>query len=85
MPRAAGTGAIAKQWEKHEVDSKWEGSSWAKTRAQREKRRNLTDFERFKVMKLKKQVSLHTLWAETLDWRERLLHPRHVWNKICGS
>jgi len=39
------------------VDEKWMESSWAKKREQREKRRGLSDFERFKVMRLKKQVS----------------------------
>lgn len=56
LPRAAGRGAVAKAWEKEEVESKWETSAWAKRRDQREKRRALTDFERFKVMKLKKQT-----------------------------
>jgi ribosomal protein L14E/L6E/L27E len=55
-PRAAGTGAIKKLWEKEEIDSKWAQSSWAKKAAQVERRKNLTDFERFKVMRLKKQV-----------------------------
>jgi len=58
LPRAAGRGAVARAWEKAEVEKKWEESAWAKRRAQREKRRNLTDFERFKVMRLKKQVCL---------------------------
>lgn len=57
LPKAAGTGAVAKLWEKNEIDSKWENSSWAKKRVQQERRRNLTDFERFKVMRYKKQVS----------------------------
>lgn len=35
---------------------KWEGSAWAKRRERREKRRALTDFERFKVLRLRKQV-----------------------------
>lgn len=57
LPRAAGRGPVAKAWEKAEVDSKWDQSAWAKRRDQREKRQGLSDFERFKVMKLKKQVS----------------------------
>ncbi|KAI4120942.1 MAG: hypothetical protein LQ338_006663 [Usnochroma carphineum] len=56
LPRAAGRGAVAKAWEKEDVEAKWEKSAWAKRREQREKRRALTDFERFKVMKLKKQA-----------------------------
>ena len=58
LPRAAGRGPVAKAWEKEEVDSKWDQSAWAKRRDQRQKRRGLSDFERFKVMKLKKQVSV---------------------------
>ena len=57
LPRAAGSGPVAKAWEKEDVDGKWKESAWAKGRAQKEKRRNLTDFERFKVMRLRKQVS----------------------------
>ena len=56
LPRAAGTGAVARAWKKNEVDEKWLESSWAKKRDQRAKRRALTDFERFKVMRLRKQV-----------------------------
>ena len=61
LPKAAGTGAVKKAWEKNEIDNKWLESSWAKKRDQQDKRRNLTDFERFKVMRLKKQVSIHFL------------------------
>ncbi|KAI4260471.1 MAG: hypothetical protein L6R42_004049 [Xanthoria sp. 1 TBL-2021] len=57
LPRAAGHGPVAKAWEKAEVDSKWDQSAWAKRRDQREKRQGLSDFERFKVMKLKKQAA----------------------------
>lgn len=56
LPRAAGRGPTARAWEKAEVDKKWDESAWAKRREQREKRRNLSDFDRFKVLRLKKQV-----------------------------
>ncbi|KAI4215498.1 MAG: hypothetical protein LQ351_001967 [Letrouitia transgressa] len=56
LPRAAGRGAVARAWEKEEVESKWDQSAWAKRREQREKRRALSDFERFKVLKLRKQA-----------------------------
>ncbi|KAL8704129.1 MAG: hypothetical protein Q9201_002713 [Fulgogasparrea decipioides] len=56
LPRAAGRGPVAKAWEKAEVESKWDQSAWAKRREQREKRRALSDFERFKVMRLKKRA-----------------------------
>ncbi|KAL8803356.1 MAG: hypothetical protein Q9200_006258 [Gallowayella weberi] len=70
LPRAAGRGPVAKAWEKAEVDSKWEQSAWAKRRDQREKRRALSDFERFKVMKLKKQVRVlsESLRNGTAQW-----------------
>ena len=57
LPKSAGTGAVAKLWEKNEIDSKWTESGLAKKRAKQERRKALTDFERFKVMRYKKQVS----------------------------
>ncbi|KAL6858090.1 hypothetical protein ACO1O0_005542 [Amphichorda felina] len=46
---------LKKQWEKSEIDTKWKETNWAKKRAQVARRNGLTDFERFKVMRLKKQ------------------------------
>lgn len=56
LPRAIGNGALRKVWEKAGVEAKFAESQLAKNRAQRERRRQLNDFERFKVMRLKKQV-----------------------------
>lgn len=56
LPKSAGTGPLKKLWEKSEIDAKWAESSWAKKREIRDRRSNLTDFERFKVMRLKKQM-----------------------------
>ncbi|KIW49286.1 hypothetical protein PV05_10979 [Exophiala xenobiotica] len=64
LPKAAGTGAVKKLWEKNEIDKKWAESSWAKKREQFERRKNLTDFERFKVMRLKKQQRFETMKAQ---------------------
>lgn len=55
IPRSSRSGVVAKYWEKADVDAKWAASGWAKKIASREKRRELTDFDRFKVMVLKKQ------------------------------
>lgn len=55
LPRGARQTALRKCWEKSEIDAKWKESNWAKKRAQMERRKNLTDFDRFKVMRLKKQ------------------------------
>lgn len=56
LPRGAGRGAVKKAWEEEGIQEKWDASAWAKRREQRVKRRNLTDFDRFVAMRLKKQV-----------------------------
>lgn len=56
LPRAIGNGPLRKVWEKEGVEEKYGNSQLAKLKAQRERRRQLNDFERFKVMRLKKQV-----------------------------
>ncbi|PSK34315.1 60S ribosomal protein L14-B [Elsinoe australis] len=56
LPRAAGHAALKAAWEKANVDDSWNNSTWAKNRASALKRRQLTDFERFKVMRLRKQA-----------------------------
>ncbi|KAF3902406.1 hypothetical protein ABW20_dc0108771 [Dactylellina cionopaga] len=55
LPRAARGGAVTKYWTEAGVDAKAATSTSAKKRANRDKKRQLTDFERFKVMVLKKQ------------------------------
>ncbi|KAL1887510.1 hypothetical protein Sste5346_010171 [Sporothrix stenoceras] len=55
LPRAARSGAVKAAWEKSEVDSKWTATNWYKKRVQNERRKALTDFDRFKVLRLKKQ------------------------------
>lgn len=59
LPRAAGNGAVKKVWEKDEVEKKFSESNWSKTQARFAKRKALNDFERFKVMKLKKAVRVN--------------------------
>ncbi|KAG5983137.1 hypothetical protein E4U55_000723 [Claviceps digitariae] len=53
--RGSRNGVVKKLWEKNEIDAKWKESNWAKKREQIQRRKNLTDFDRFKVMRLKKQ------------------------------
>ncbi|KAJ9635379.1 hypothetical protein H2199_008382 [Coniosporium tulheliwenetii] len=53
VPRS---GAVKAAWEKAEVEGKWENSTWAKNRDRMAKRRQLNDFEKFKVMRLRKQA-----------------------------
>ena len=40
-----------------EVEKKWESSSWGKKLARASARKNLTDFDRFKVMLARKKKS----------------------------
>ncbi|KAF2083601.1 hypothetical protein K490DRAFT_60344 [Saccharata proteae CBS 121410] len=56
LPRAAGNGVVKKCWEASEVEKKFSESAWAKNKDRIAKRRALTDFERFKVMRLRKQA-----------------------------
>jgi ribosomal protein L14E/L6E/L27E len=73
LPRAAGTAAVKKQWEAQEIEKKFYSSDYAKKREQVTKRRNLNDFERFKVMRLRKQVSLENgrmILGGLLGWRQ---------------
>ncbi|BDD61726.1 hypothetical protein MPDQ_001490 [Monascus purpureus] len=56
LPLAAGTGPVKKLWEKSEIDNKWAKSNFAQKTERAERRKNLTDFERFKVLRLKKQA-----------------------------
>ncbi|KAH8885770.1 hypothetical protein GQ53DRAFT_751107 [Thozetella sp. PMI_491] len=55
LPRGSRTGTVKAAWAKAEIDSKWAETNWAKKKLQQERRRALTDFDRFKVMRLKKQ------------------------------
>lgn len=55
LPRGARTGAVKKAWETAGIDAKWKESNWAKKSLQQERRKALTDFDRFKVLRLKKQ------------------------------
>lgn len=55
LPRGARTGTVKKFWEKSEIDQKWKETNWFKRSTQIERRKNLSDFDRFKVLRLKKQ------------------------------
>jgi large subunit ribosomal protein L14e len=50
LPRGSGTPIVKKYAEKAGVDEKWAATSWARKRALVERRKKLTDFERFTVM-----------------------------------
>lgn len=54
----AGVTALSKQWEEYGVDKKWLESPYAKKIEKATRRKGLSDFERFKVMRLRKDVSI---------------------------
>jgi large subunit ribosomal protein L14e len=56
FPRGARTATVAKKWAAADVEKKFGETRHAKKIAVREKRSGLSDFERFVVARLKKQV-----------------------------
>merc|ERR1712048_446946 len=50
---SARSGTVRKAWEAAQITQKWQETTWAKKIAARERRAELTDFERFKLMKAK--------------------------------
>ncbi|KAJ2906527.1 ribosomal protein L14 [Zalerion maritima] len=55
LTRGARRALVEEKWADSKVDEVWKSSAWAKKREQQAKRKALTDFDRFKVMRLKKQ------------------------------
>ena len=47
---------VRKRFEEAEVSTKWEQTAWARRIAQKARREQLTDFDRYKVKVLKQQV-----------------------------
>jgi large subunit ribosomal protein L14e len=58
LPRNVGQSALIKSLEKNETVAAWNKSAWAKKLEQRKVRANLSDFDRFKLIKFKNQVSI---------------------------
>jgi large subunit ribosomal protein L14e len=59
LPRAVGQTALVKALAKNETVAAWNKTAWAKKLEQRKVRSNLSDFDRFKLLKLKNQVSFY--------------------------
>ena len=57
IPRGVRYATLKKAWAEAKIDEKWANSSRAKKMAAKKRRANLTDFERFQVMLLRKQRS----------------------------
>ncbi|KAH8684550.1 ribosomal protein L14-domain-containing protein [Tricladium varicosporioides] len=76
LPRAARTGIVKAAWDKAGIEAKWQESAWAKKRSQKERRRALTDFERFKVMRLRKQARFEVRKSLAKDIPPNMSNPR---------
>jgi large subunit ribosomal protein L14e len=56
IPHSAREATVKKALVAAEIDKKWAESSWGKRLAARKIRENLTDFDRFKLMRAKQAV-----------------------------
>ena len=56
IPHSCGTATVVKALNASDVISKWKESAWSKKLELRKTRENLTDFDRFKLMILRKRV-----------------------------
>ena len=57
-------GVVAAAWKKANVTEQWEKTTWAQKRAAKARRGEMTDFDRFKLMKARKRRS-HVINSET--------------------
>ena len=57
MPRGVPRSTLYKRWHAQKVQEKWNATHWAKKLAKANTRANLTYFERFNVMLLKKKIN----------------------------
>ncbi|CAG8658898.1 23364_t:CDS:2, partial [Cetraspora pellucida] len=55
FPRGGRSSIVKKYLEKENILEKWNQTAWAKKLESRKRRAALTDFDRFKLLKLKKQ------------------------------
>lgn len=63
VPRAARSKVVAKYFEQAQILTQWNATSQAKKLVKAEIRRNLTDFDRFKVMCAQKKVNLFIAYS----------------------
>ncbi|ORX68617.1 hypothetical protein DL89DRAFT_180878 [Linderina pennispora] len=55
LPRTIGSKALAKVLEKDQIAETWQKTAWAQKLEARKRRAAMSDFDRFKLMRLKKQ------------------------------
>ncbi|CAH8603715.1 unnamed protein product [Heterobilharzia americana] len=57
IPHGCGTNAVLKHWKKFDITKDWENTVWARKLHRKSLRAAMTDFDRFKVMVARQQVS----------------------------
>jgi len=55
---------LKKKWDEQDVEGKWKNGAYAKNQAKLARRKQLGDFERFKVMVLRKQARFEVRKAQ---------------------
>merc|ERR1712121_530679 len=55
IPFGYRTGGIKKVWEKEDISAQWAATKWAQKIELKSKKAQLTDFDRFKLMKIKQK------------------------------
>ncbi|VDL24662.1 unnamed protein product [Hymenolepis diminuta] len=71
LPDNCGTLGIQDLWHRQKIGKLWKNSAWAKKLAKKDRRANLTDFQRFQVMVARKQrnkiIASYRHWNSTLE------------------
>ncbi|XP_063951474.1 large ribosomal subunit protein eL14-like isoform X2 [Lytechinus pictus] len=55
IPHSARNSTVRKAWEKENITTKWEETIWAKKLAAKQRRKQMTDFDRYKLMRAKQK------------------------------
>ncbi|GAV05393.1 hypothetical protein RvY_15534 [Ramazzottius varieornatus] len=50
---SAGRKTVLKAWDEAKIEDQWKNSNWAKKLDRQERRKNMTDFDRYKLMRAK--------------------------------
>merc|ERR1711872_999868 len=55
IPHSARNSTVRKAWEKDDITAKWQETTWAKKLAAKQRRNQMTDFDRYKLMRAKQK------------------------------
>ncbi|KAL4663324.1 hypothetical protein H8957_013813 [Semnopithecus entellus] len=63
FPHSARQKYVRQAWQRADINTKWAATRWAKKIEARERKAKMTDFDRFKVMKMKDQQVAISVWT----------------------